>query len=329
MRILYVVPGMGPCGGIRVIVEHLNRLVDRGHDVFVATPRGAKDRPQWIKLGKDVVLGRPHVYDNANMDIAVATGWKTVPFVFNEMDCPKVWFNQMAEWMFYGPSSPHRGVVKAVYNQWGNLPMINISKWVAVATGHTEFVMGNGVNKGHFYNDGGPRHHAILVEGDNRNYAKDQEAVGWTVARALRDVYDVELWGYAGYHHDHATLFDKFIVKPSHKQMRRLYSGVQFLLKASRYDARACSPVEAMCCGTPTVRAIIKGDDDLVHMDNCLRTEYSIEALSEAATRVLEDQGLLQHLRSCARHYAAKHLNWEDKIDVLEDIFETVVAGSR
>ena len=45
-----------------------------------------------------------------------------------------------------------------------------------------------------------------------------------------------------------------FVQMMEHNQMRQLYSRALFLLKASRYEGRACAPVEAMSCGTTCAR---------------------------------------------------------------------------
>jgi glycosyltransferase involved in cell wall biosynthesis len=181
-------------------------------------------------------------------------------------------------------------------------------------------VVPNGVNKKYFYPDG-KKKHAIMIEGDDRNAAKDVKGMSWEIGYRLRDEYGVKLMGYSAIHNPHMDEFDEYVVGPTTKQMRRMYSQALFLLKASKYDGLAGAPVEAMCCCTPTVRAVVEGDDDLSDGKNCLLVPYDYDALYEAACRMMDDEHLRQKLTDGAVKYANEHLNWDDKIARLEKLY--------
>lgn len=83
--ICFVLPGLGICGGIRLVLEAANRLKDRGWDIWVAdltlggrceltSKLDAAPPPEcFVPLRVPVVAGIPQW-----CDIAVATGWDTV-----------------------------------------------------------------------------------------------------------------------------------------------------------------------------------------------------------------------------------------------------------
>ena len=97
------------------------------------------------------------------------------------------------------------------------------------------------------------------------------------------------------------------------------------MLKCTKYDARSCAPVEAMKCGTPTVRAIDKGDDDLINLQNCLKSKYTggydeiLHNVTVLANVAAAD--LRYSLSENGLKYAKESLNWSRWSDELEKIF--------
>lgn len=335
MRIVYLLPGLGPCGGVRVACEHLGRLAERGHTVGLAAPKYMIDRFHrgnndlgWIRLHRKVILAPVgSVSDAKSFDAVVATAFNTVHLASQIPGRAHYYFVQMMEYKFSEPGTHNWKVARESYPfaRDQRFQVITIARWLQ-ETMRSEWdldsvVVPNGVNKADFFPEGS-NEHAIVIEGDARNPAKDVDRISWRVGEALREEFGVKLWGYAAYRHNQAGVFDEFYQQPSTAQMRGIYSKAKFILKASKYEGRACAPVEAMCCGTPSVRAIVSGDDDLVDGENCLRTGYDYDDLLEAGRRALSDKALLDDLTAGAEKYAKEHLNWEDKVDRLEDIYE-------
>ncbi len=326
MRIAYITPGFGPCGGMRVVAEHVNRLAARGHEMFVLMPRFNRT-PRWIEVNATmgpIIAAR----GGKPFDAVVATGYNTVAASLRVPGRNHLWFVQMAEWAFYQKGGYKRDAAMQAYElaTKQGLCVVTIAQWVYEEMkqrwGIDAEIIGNGVNQEHFYvPDGVEKAKAIMVEGDCRNAAKDVDHLTWRAAIELKEEYGVELWGYSAIGNPYTSHFDKFVLVPDVDTMRDMYARSLFLLKASRYDARACAPVEAMCCGTPTVRALIRGDDDLIHGRNCLRSGYDYERFIAHARRLMTDRLLLENLRQNCLVYADRRLRWEDKIDQLEGIY--------
>lgn len=86
--VCFVLPGLGVCGGIRLVLEAANRLADQGWDIWVAdltrgglcTTASRLDPPAppecFVPLRVPVVEGIPQW-----CDVAVSTGWETVEAV--------------------------------------------------------------------------------------------------------------------------------------------------------------------------------------------------------------------------------------------------------
>ena len=324
-RIAYCTPGLGPCGGIRVLVEHCNRLAARGHDVALVAPR--PEDPRWIKV--DVPVIPIQALQGARpLDAVVATGFQTVEWSLQVPAQRRYYFVQMMEHAFFAQGGEAFQKARDSYQLAAaqGFRVITIANWLrrALYDGWRidADIVPNGVNQEHFYPDRpAERANAILVEGDDRNPAKDTEHISWRVALELRQLYGVELWGYSAINHPFIQEMDRHVLVPTTEQMRQMYSSCLFLLKASQYEGRACAPVEAMSCGTTCVRGIVEGDDDLHHGINCLLAGYNYNDVLSAAQQMMEDEIMRHNLEVGCLQYAEHCLQWDDKIDALEAIY--------
>jgi len=305
-----------------VLIEHVNHLAARGHDVALVAPRPGT--PRWIKV--DVPIVPISVFLGARpLDAVVATGYQTVGWALQIPAQRRYYFVQMMEHRFFGQDSSGWRAARNSYQLAAlqNFQVITIADWLKRALyekwGIDASVVPNGVNQKQFYPDRlDGRKHAVLVEGDARNPAKDTDHVSWRVALELRKRYGVELWGYSAISHPFVGEMDRHVLVPSTQDMRHMYSRCLFLLKASKYEGRACAPVEAMACGTTSARAIIEGDDDLVDRRTCLRTPYDYDELLEAACLLMDRSDLRRHLERNCLEYAKAHLQWDMVVDQLE-----------
>lgn len=323
MRILYTIPGWGRHGGVRVILEHVNRLSALGHNVtLLALQRGKAD---WFKINPAVKISY-HPNHARGIDVAVITSPHTVHWLEVIKAKKKLLFCQMAEHLFRPDDKAWVEKCKRFYS--APYPMMAISKWnlqmfadefgrspnymdACTGTWHfhplegvyaqgsikqVNYYIGNGVNLDDFpisnkLKDG----KCILVEGwVSHNAAKDVDHIAPKVALRLRKEFGVKILAYSQMPNNTGYQPDEFYCKPDLKTMNDLYERATIMVKASKYDARSCSPVEAMTKGTVTARAIIQGDDDLIDFrhdtGNSIRQYYDEQQLYNAAKYLLEDR---------------------------------------
>jgi hypothetical protein len=322
MKILITCPSWAvPHGGIRIILEWANRLT-QWHEVYLYNLKA--DGPcTWFNISDSVQLAG--VANMFQMDTLIITS----PHSIHLQDHPdrprKVFiFMQMAEhmfrpedkawvdrcWDFY--TSPH--------------PLICISKWnqeeISGPGGRSgpTYLVSNGVNLDDFPIDNKKKDgKTVLVEGlFSSNPSKDRDGIGFQVASKLKQ----EGYRIAGYSQNKPSyqcrqMFHEFYWQPSLGQMNDLYSRATIMVKATRFDARSCAPMEAMTKGTVTARAIMKGDDDLIDGYNCLRAPYNAHYLYSAAKELLTNH----HLRDELARNGFEHLKqnswiiWMDRIN--------------
>lgn len=330
-RILYVTLGLDPCGGVRIIAEHLNRLTDRGHTCYVYCLNGDMSLT-WMPINFKVI-GKDQVNRTAKKaDVIVATEANTPPVVAElETKARLFYFIQMREALFFCQSNPlWAGKVEMGYEVMKDiLQPIVISKWLKAFLedehGYEDVpIVPNGVNAEMFYPDpvfpksDKPR---LLIEGHGRNEAKDIHNMAYQVADTYRkNVQPIELWGFSQYPADGD--FDSYWVQPSQDEIRQIYSSCDVLVKASRFEGRSCVGPEAMACGCAVVRALDRGRDDLLDGYNCLLTEYGdAQGMYNNLKMVLQQETLKQRLIDKGIEYAREHLGWDDKISKLEAIY--------
>lgn len=313
MDIIITIPGHGRHGGVRVIIEWANRLSAWHNITLLSLVRGRVDwmpvshAVKWVYNPRDI---------QRKVDCLIITSPHTIHWINSLQARKKLLFCQMAEHLFHPGNKAWLDKCQTFYRQ--PHPMISISQWnidlFKSEFGRTAptYYVGNGVNLQDFPISETPKDHkTVLIEGwEGYNYCKDELGVARTVAKHLKaDGYHIVAYGSL------PIKTDKFVPheyheKPSTELMNKLYEDATVLVKASRYDARACAPMEAMTKGTVTARAIISGDDDLIHGQNALRCEYNSNSLYKAAKYMLENKDETEFYAAECRDYVQKY-TWD------------------
>lgn len=307
MKVLLTIPGVGRHGGVRVILEWANRLT-KWHDVTLLSL--VRQKPDWFKVNPKVKWIY-HPQAARGMDIAIITSPHTIHWIETIKAKKKFLFCQMAEHLFR--PDQHKWLERCHAFYTSQYPMISISQWnIALfknefgRTGETHYV-GNGVNLDDFPISTKPKDgKTILVEGwVSHNQAKDVDYIGPKVALRLKQEYGYHIIAYSQLPNTTGYLPDEYYCKPDLKTMNELYERATIMIKASRYDARSCAPLEAMTKGTVTVRAVIQGDDDLTDSfpnGNCFRCGYDENELYELSIAAMRYSRLDQMADNCRKY---------------------------
>lgn len=328
-KILILTPSLNPHGGIRVLVEWSNTLARRGHDVTLQVSSGPLSR-NWVTIQSNVnVVGGSNIRHKSHLYDIIIAGTPHLALMLNDIQtkAQKFFLLQMAEDLFAPNRASYVQMCRESYKV--PFPIIGISKWVAEHVrqyrGETKpmYYIGNGVSH-HFYYDEAKRasEPTLMVEGWNGyNYAKDTEQLTARVAAKMKEEFpEIRIIGFGnqsptGYTH----ALDEYIVGASAEKIASMAQSAWMMFKASRYDARSCSPVEAMKCGTPTARALILGDDDLIHNYNALRSGYEFEAFFEIVKELYLNADTREILQLNGLHYAEKALSWNYWMEEVEN----------
>lgn len=321
MKNLFItIPAFGLHGGIRVIIELANRLT-KYYNVHLHSLNGLHNVDYWSINEKVKIVDS----DMSNMDILLITSPHSIDFGYR-VDTPNNVFVhlQMMEHLFNNSIKWHDQCKRLYTTEY---PIMSISEWnierltsVYKRQGITHYI-GNGVNTDDFeikFTDKDFK--TVLVEGlEPGNPAKDTDRIGSKVALKLkREGYDIIAYGQTPPKlYGHVPC--EFHQSPSLEKLNELYERATILLKASKYDARSCSPIEAATKGTVTARAIINGDDDLINNVNCLKVGYSEQSLYKAAKKLLTDKENYYRLQSGLKDLL-KQNDWDIWIKKIHEI---------
>lgn len=336
MTILITIPNWtNPHGGLRVIMEWANRLT-KWHTVYLYNMKG-ETSCSWFKINPAVKLC--DVSQFWEVDCVILTSPHSAHLMDMVLPRQKCFlFLQMMEHMFRPNDLAWLKECKAFYS--GRFPIISISEWniemlrnvfhkpvqIGIFPYPLEdaiqmYYIGNGVNFDEFPIQATTKDKkTVLIEGwECSNPSKDVDLISHQVARQLKhDGHRVIAYGGLPIKTNRVFL-SEYYYRPTTSVMNMLYSESSVLIKASKYDARACAPMEAMTKGTVTARAIIKGDDDLINGYNCLRSGYDATRLYKNAKELLVNHELYAELsRNCLEHVQKNTWDhWMEKINAI------------
>jgi len=321
MKLAYIGP-TGIFGGVRILVEHCNRLAARGHDVTLI---GTSGEPMtWLPAQFEQ---RPITDPGSGYDAVVGTSLNTWPMAVGIAGGTGRPFGllQMAEWLNFAKDGPDYQAQMAHFT--APVEVLAISDWLAQlseAAAHVTHRIRNGIDPALFFHEpfGDLKPFdglSIISEGYSHNPTKDIDEY---FARAVRYLkYDlgrrVRTFGFSQYP---ATFeFDQFAQTPPQEMIRKIYSSGDVFLKASRYEGRPGPDLEAMACGAVVCRAIGTGDDDLLDGENCLKVRYGdYDGFVANLLRLADDAELRAKLRANGLAYVKEHCGWDGAIDLVE-----------
>ncbi|MDX6679256.1 MAG: hypothetical protein QOE31_3308, partial [Solirubrobacteraceae bacterium] len=330
LRVVYVTEDTGVGGGHRDIFEHLDRMLERGHDVKLFT---LGDQPDWFDLKAPV-----HSFEDydaltaalAREDaIKVATWWNTGTPVWTAsvLRGIPVFFVQDIETSYYPDDERSRHAVLAGYRQ--EFRYMTISGWNADRLrelGLESVLMPPGIDLETFRPlDGVQRREDMLLALGRTNPLKN---LPLTIAA----------WKALGAAKPELCLFGiepelgpkygaRYVERPSDEGVNELFNAATVFVQTSTHEGFCLPPLEAMATGGAVVCTDSHGNRDFcVDGENCLMPEPTTTAVSAAITRLLRDPQLRAKLGEAGR-VTAQDSAWERRIDELEAFLEAVAAA--
>jgi GT2 family glycosyltransferase len=332
LRIVYVTEDTGVGGGHRDIFEHLNRLLERGHDVALYT---LGEQPEWFDLRAPVHSFAD--YDELELALAgleaikVATWWMTAMAVWRA-SVPRgvpVYFVQDIETSYYPDHERARHAVLDSYRpEFHYMTISNWNRERLAELGLDAELIPPGIDLELFRArpEVARREDMVLALGRS-NPLKNLPLTlsAWRSLKAPRPELcmfgiEPELAAEEGMH---------YVTSPDDERVGELLSEATVFVQTSTHEGFALPPLESMAAGGAVVCTDAHGNRDFcVDGVNCLMPEANTRAVAAAIARLLADPALRERLGAAgmdtARDYA-----WERRIDALEDFFRRVWASRR
>ena len=320
--IAYVIPGGDISGGMAVICQHVNRLMERGVDVVMLSANGCRSI-DWFPNQRVPIIPLAEVA-NLRHRVLVATQWSTAYHVQRMSADRKYYFVQAVESWFYPEGSPEADAAMQSYR----FPFIYmtealwIQRWLKENFNHDSIYVPNGLDETIFHpvppiEPKGSKVR-VLLEGPI-----DLPTKGMAEAfMAVKDL-DCEIWCVSRTGTpDPSWRCDRFFSHVEMGNMKQLYSSCDILLKLSRVEGFFGPPMEMMACGGTAVVGDCMGHDEyIVDGHNALVVPLgNVEAAKLAVHRLIHDPGLRQHLTHNGM-ITAREWNWNRTIDILHKVY--------
>ncbi len=336
LRVVYVTEGTGIGGGHRDIFEHLNRLLDRGHEVALYT---LGDPPDWFELRAPVHSFE--LYDElvdalSGLDsIKVATWWNTAAPVWQAsvLRGIPVYFVQDIETSYYPDDERTRHAVLDSYRQ--EFRYMTISSWNRERLrelGLDAALIPPGIDLQTFRPLAGARRREDMVLALGRSNPLKNLPLTLDAWRALDGGAkaggrpELCLFGIEPELAEDEGM--RYVESPSDEQVNELFNQATVFVQTSTHEGFALPPLEAMATGGAVVCTDAHGNRDFcVDGENCLMPEPEPAAVSAALQRLLGDPELRERLGQAGIRTAQDYA-WEMRIDALEEFLSSVVASS-
>ncbi len=328
MKITYLLASSDITGGARVIFEHVNRLIDRGHRVHVVSQ--AAGQPEWFDLKTEVI---PCSGDMASCippsDVVVATFFTHARQALAAKEAVCYYLVQGDE-LFFGEEM-QLSERKRLSDESYRLPlkMLSVSGCVSRRLkeqyGRESVKIGNGVDVDLF----SPRARkvrstpGILVVGNEKLKFKGIDDI-YRASKNLRsEGVEFELVRVSQTEFVNTDIPCEVIVRPSQEVLAQTYSDCDILVSGSHYESFSLPPLEAMACGTAVVTTDNEGVREYaVHGENALLVPVrDANAMAGAIRQLIECPELRQRLVKRGRETALER-SWDRVIDRLEYTFE-------
>jgi glycosyltransferase involved in cell wall biosynthesis len=332
LRICLLVPRVDIGGGARILLEHANRLRDRGHDVIVVAHF---PRPGWFDLRaqyRHVPVGLGLVDALEPCDLVVCGYWDQVAAARAAGVAPVVHFEQGDFHLFEDLADEMRAYVQA------NMDLADATTTVS---GQVASVL----RQRYGVDDAGVVHNAVdgdvfRPDGPRRAGAPYVLCVGWD-GNEFKGMAEVRrLWERLRAERPELELvwvtprppvepMGDVVVAPSQPELAAIYRGASVYLCASHYESFPLPPLEAMACGAPVVTTANVGVLEYARDgDNALVVPIGdVAEMSSAIGRVLDDPALAASLRAGGAR-TASGFSWDQIIGDLEIRYREI-AGSR
>lgn len=351
MKINYILFGTGLTGGVRVILEIANGLVDRGHEVTIISIGNKK--PTWFNLKAEInYISIPLHMKIIRYGMRRAFGFNLYPYHEIEIlakaipDCDI----NVATYCFSAFSALTSGKGVLFYHMQHNeslffhdkrqqkmaeetyyLPLNKIANsiWLKEQMkekyGYDLPVVNPAIDHTIFY----PRE----IEKDTDKlrvvcFGRQTEWKGFNDAlNAMKIVMksreDVEFVVYGAHKPSYKSeIMYRFVKHPSDEELAKLYSSADVVFCPSWYESFPLPPIEAMACGAPVVTTRYGTEDYAFDGENSLVVlPRDPGALANAILRLLDDENLRENFKKEGIK-TAKMFTWDRTVDAVERLFK-------
>lgn len=330
VRIIYVLQTLGWSGGIKIAVEHVNRLAEQG---FAPEIWSLDDKPVWdIKVPTRSFKNYKQLTAALSEEdaIKVATWWETAHPVWMASLKKGIAVNYIQEiesWFYPNDLDAQRTVISCYRKEFINMTTSSYNedeirqlglKTVRIPCGYDESV--------YYVKDSIKKEDNTLLAVGRSFFQKNFDFTfrSWKAMGEIRPA----MWLF-GSEPDLKSLDEKitYFEKPSDEEVNDLYNKATVFVQTSRHEGFCLPLLEAMAAGTPVVCTDAHGNRDFALKDKtCLLVDHDDdEQLTQALTRLFSDEKLRNKLAKNALEEVKKY-TWDNVTKQLVGFYSDVAS---
>ncbi len=338
IEIAYLFPHNNVTGGLKILIEQSNYLYDKGYNISIYShfpkPNWMDIKSKYIKVPPDIKL-----YKAINKeDIVIATTWDLIIEAIKSQAPIKYYICQGDVGIFeYDNLEPV--VRNAVYTAY-QLPVkiLTISsimkRKLEELFNRKSIIIPNAIDNKVFYPDDNKELNKedddddieVLIVGNDYLEFKGHKDIVKALYILKREGYNFRIkWLMGGYptkDYTSTRLNLQYHIKPTQKEIGRIYRTSDMFISGSYYEAFSLPPLEAMACGIPTITADNKGIDEYaIDGKNCLKYKKGdCDDLKDRIKTLINSTKLKNTLVKNGIE-TAKSYYWDRSISKLEEVF--------
>ena len=332
LRVVYVTEDTVVGGGHRVVFEHVNRLIDRGHDAQLWTLGG---EPDWFEL-RCPVRGFTD-YDELHAALApleaikVSTWWNTAGVVWRAsvLNGIPVYLVQDIETSYYRDAPQRRFEVLDSYRP--EFRYLTTSSWNRQhlrELGLDAELISPGIDLDCFRPlPGASRRDDMLLAVGRSNPLKNLSLTLDAWRRLPHPRPELCLFGIEPELASESGI--RYITAPSDSEVNELFNQATIFLQTSTHEGFCLTVLESMATGGAVVCTDAHGNRDFcANEDNCLMPEARPAAVAADVRRLLARPALRARLGRAGIATAGAY-GWGSRIDALERFMFEIARPRR
>lgn len=327
LRVIYVTEDTGVGGGHRDIFEHLNRLIERGHEAELYTLRA---EPDWFPLKAPVRTFKNYDELTAALKkidaIKIATWWNTSEKVWRASVSKGIplYFIQDIETSYYVNDRAAQQMVLASYRPDINAMTISTHSAAQLSElGLQSRLIPPGIDLETFRPLGLERDRNMILALGRSNPLKN---LPLTIKSWKRLKPRPELWMFGVEPRIGVRYGAKYLTSPTDEEVNELFNKAGVFVQTSRHEGFCLPALEAMATGAPVVCTDMNGNRDFCEDEvNCLMVDHNPASVAAGIERLMSDQSLRAKFAETGPATAARY-SWDRRIDELEVYYEELAS---
>jgi glycosyltransferase involved in cell wall biosynthesis len=338
LHIVYVMTWTGICGGSKIIFEHCNRLLERGHQVTIVCHF---PKPDWFPLKEEVNYIQPEFTQVLGesippCDVIVVTYWKEIYECMEQALAPVVYFEQ-GDTHLFAPEEMDELLLTHIRKQIQLAPFVyTVSDYAAQKLMEqytvTAKVIPNAVSKQIFYpcSEKGTKakNEKVVICTIGADYLGFKRVANIiTAVEQLKKMdYNIEfIWISPGTSNLNTT--EAAIVCPSQNEIGDYLRSSDIYVCASLYESFCLPVLEAMTCGVAVVTTDCGGVRDYIcDGENALIVETdNVTDLTQKLAYLIEHEEVRKSIREKALE-TAQQFDWEVTTNQLEHYYRKIAG---